>query len=235
MAAKPRECVARVIEVRALAAQILEADLRMQDPPVLDFDAGQWISVPFGPKIVRAYSIASTPLVPSIVTLCADVAPGGIGSEWFRRLGPGQEVRFKGPLGGFVFSRADPRRPFFVAEEIGIVPIRSILTELYATGFGRPTTLVYWAHDPASLVYHAEWLSLARRFPDLAYRPVVERPADDWRGDSGPLSDAVERAAPPVAGLVAYVAGGEQAIHRVRELLTARGLDRKAVRWERFW
>jgi ferredoxin-NADP reductase len=222
---KPVDCVARVTAVRALAAQILEADLRMDDPPALDFAAGQWVSIPFGPKIVRAYSIASTPLSPSVITLCADVAPGGIGSEWFRRLEPGQDVRFKGPLGGFVFSRADPRRPMFVAEEIGIVPIRSMLTELYATGFGRPALLVYWARDPSWLVYHAEFTSLARRYPGFAYQPIVR----------GTLMDAVERGAPGVDGLVAYVAGGETTIHQVRELLTSRGLDRKAVKWEKFW
>jgi CDP-4-dehydro-6-deoxyglucose reductase, E3 len=235
MAAKPRDCSARVAAVRALAPQVLEAELRMEDPPALEFAAGQWVSVPFGPKTVRAYSIASTPQSPSAITLCADVVPGGIGSEWFRRLAPGDPVSFKGPLGGFVFSRADPRRPLFVAEEIGIVPIRSILTELYATGFGRPTTLVYSAPDPTRLVYHAELVSLARRYPAFAYRPVVERAPDDWRGARGGLVETVEHAAPSTDGLVVYVAGGESAIHRVRDLMTSRGLDRKAVRWEKFW
>src|SRR3990170_7448412 len=142
---KPRECRARVTAVRRLAPEVLEAELAMVEPPALDFAAGQWVSVPFGPKPVRAYSIASAPLDRRRVTLCADVAPGGLGSRWFRGLAPGAEVAFKGPLGGFVFTRADARRPLFVAEEIGIVPIRAILAELYATGFGRPAALVYWA------------------------------------------------------------------------------------------
>src|SRR5437868_9070195 len=106
----------------------------MDDPGSLTFAAGQWLSVPFGPKIVRAYSIASTPRTPSVVTLAADVQPGGPGSAWFRGLAPGTPVSFKGPLGGFVFDRADTRRPLFVAEEIGIVPIRSMLLDLDETG-----------------------------------------------------------------------------------------------------
>src|ERR671930_2392836 len=106
MAEKPRACRARVSAVRSLAPDILEADLAMTDPPALPFEPGQWLSVPFGPKIVRAYSIASTPDRPSLITLCADVAPGGIGSQWFKRLAPGRDVEFKGPLGGFVFARA---------------------------------------------------------------------------------------------------------------------------------
>ena len=141
----------------------------------LTFEAGQWISVPFGPKIVRAYSIASPPHSPRVITLCADVAPGGIGSTWFRALAPGAEVVFKGPLGGFVFARTDPRRPLFVAEEIGIVPVRSILTHLYATGFGRSATLVYSA-GPAR-IYDREMRSIARRYPGFSYHPCRRRPA----------------------------------------------------------
>jgi ferredoxin-NADP reductase len=249
---KPRECRARVDASRHLAPAILEVDLRMEEPPALEFDAGQWVSVPFGPKTVRAYSIVSTPQSPKVLTLCADVAPGGLGSAWFRALKPGDEVRFKGPLGGFVFTRADPRRPLFVAEEIGIVPIRAILTELYATGFGRSTTLVYWARDPGWLAYDAEFRSLARRYPGFAYRPIVAvkgatgpslKPLRVRAGHAGPapmdgasgLAEAVARLVPDVAGLVAYVCGGEQAIHRVRDVLIAKGLDRKAVKWEKFW
>ncbi|MBI4253634.1 MAG: CDP-6-deoxy-delta-3,4-glucoseen reductase, partial [Candidatus Rokubacteria bacterium] len=59
---KPRECRARVTAVRRLAPEVLEAELAMVEPPALDFAAGQWVSVPFGPKTVRAYSIASAPL-----------------------------------------------------------------------------------------------------------------------------------------------------------------------------
>jgi NAD(P)H-flavin reductase len=234
-AAKPRECRARVSAVRRLAAEILEADLDMAEPPALAFEAGQWVSLPFGPKTVRAYSIASTPQSPARISLCADVAPGGIGSVWFRRLGPGDEVRFKGPLGGFIFSRADGRRPLFVAEEIGIVPIRSILRELYDTGFGRPAALVYGARDPGWLVYDAEFRSLARRYPSFAYHAVVPNAPSGWSGERGGLPEAVARVVPEVAGLIAYVAGGGETINRVRNVLVGRGLDRKAVKWEKFW
>lgn len=221
--------------MRSLGPEILEAELEMVEPPALEFQAGQWISIPFGPKTVRAYSIASTPQSPKRITLAADVAPGGIGSAWFRRLAPGDEVVFKGPLGGFVFSRADARRPLFVAEEIGIVPIRAILRELYDTGFGRPAALVYWARDPRWLVYDAEFRSLARRHPSFAYHPVVREAGPGWRDGRGEAAEAVERLAPEVGELVAYVCGGGETINRVREVLMRRGLERKAVRWEKFW
>jgi len=225
MPARPAHCRARVTAVRALAPAILEADLALVEPPALAFDAGQWVSVPFGPKLVRAYSIASTPRTSSTLTLAADVAPAGQGSAWFRGLAPGAEVRFKGPLGGFVFDPADARRPLFVAEEIGIVPIRAMLRDLDEAGVDRDATLLYWVRDRTWLVYDDDFRELAVRRRGLSYRPVI----------GASLADAVAEAAPTVEGLVAYVAGGAATINTTRHVLMARGLDRKSVKWEKFY
>jgi ferredoxin-NADP reductase len=203
----------------------------MVEPPTLVFEAGQWVSVPFGPKLVRAYSIASTPRAPSVITLCADVTPGGVGSRWFRDLAQGAEVAFKGPLGGFVLSREETRRPLFVAEEIGIVPIRSIVLDLDETGSTRPATLVYWARAAGWLVYDGEFRALARRRPEFAYHPVVANAA----GARATAAALVDRLVTDVVGLVACVAGGGDTIAAVREVLMAKGLERKAVKWEKFW
>ena len=221
MAATPRECRARVSAVRTLVPGVLEADLDMVDPPALAFLAGQWISVPFGPKQVRAYSIASLPRSAARLTLCADVAPDGLGSRWFRGLAPGAEVRFKGPLGGFVLPPEETRTPLLVAEEIGIVPVRAILHALPA---GRAATLIYGAPDDRR-PYDAEFRERARTDGGFAYHPV----------GGGDLAAAVQRLAPRDGDGVAYVAGGEATIKRLREILMAHGLERKAIRWERFW
>ena len=234
MPTKPRPCRARVRVVRSIALDVLEAELDMEEPLALPFDAGQWVSVPFGPKNVRAYSIASTPRSPSSITLCADVAPDGIGSAWFRGLASGQTVEFKAPFGGFVFQRSDPRPPLFVAEEIGIVPIRAILTDLQETGYGRATTLVYWGRDPRHMPYHAELVSLTRRDPDFVYHPVVDSPGAGWSGGQGRPPEVVSGLV-KAAGVIAYVSGGGRMIDDVRNVLMARGLDRKSVRWEKFW
>lgn len=235
MAAKVILCRAKVEAVRRLTPEIVEVDLSLLEPPEFSFEAGQWVSVPFGPKSVRPYSIASTPINRRQITLCADVAPGGIGSQWFRALKPGQVVEFKGPTGGFVFSRTDSRRPLFVAEEIGIVPIRSILWDLYQTGFGRPATLVYWGRNPSWMAYDAEFRLMSRRFPSFGYLPVAREPAGGWHGEKGEAPDVVERIAPSVEGLIAYVSGGGEMINKVRAVLMAKGMERKAVKWEKFW
>ncbi|MDP2701549.1 MAG: hypothetical protein Q8P98_05705, partial [Candidatus Rokubacteria bacterium] len=73
MAAKPRECRAEVAGIRWPRPEVIEVDLRMVEPDALDFDAGQWISVPFGPKTVRAWSMLSSPTRKRTITLAVDV------------------------------------------------------------------------------------------------------------------------------------------------------------------
>ena len=226
---------AEVTAVRSITPEVIEVDLAVVDPADFRFKAGQWISVPFGPKTVRAWSMVSSPARKGPITLSVDVAPGGIGSQWIRGLEVGASVPFKGPTGGFVFDRADPRRPLFVAEEVGIVPIRSILANLYETGHGRPTALVFWAREPGWLLYDADFRSLARRYPSFSYFPVTREAPAAWRGDRGELAGAVDRLVHSVDRQVAYVCGGGETIKQVREVLMRKGMDRKSVKWEKFW
>jgi len=174
-------------------------------------------------------------LRPGFSVLDCGCGVGSITLDLAEQVAPGQVVEFKGPTGGFVFNRADPRRPLFVAEEIGIVPIRSILWDLYQTGFGRPATLIYWGRDPSWLAYDGEFRLLARRYPPFEYLPVVREAVGGWQGEKGEAPDLVERTVGSVAGLIAYVSGGGQMINKVRQVLMAKGMERKAVKWEKFW
>ena len=207
----------------------------MVDPPEFVFEAGQWISVPFGPKIVRAWTILSSPAHRRTITISVDVAPDGLGSQWLRALKVGDPVEFKGPTGGFVFNRADPRRAVFVAEEIGIVAVRAILADLYETGYGRPTILIYWARDPSWLLYDAEFRSLARRYPGFTVVPAAREAPDGWRGETGEAAAAVDRLVHSVDKLVVYVCGGGDTVNAVRDVLVKKGMDRRSVKWEKFW
>ena len=127
----------------------------------------------------------------------------------------------------------ETRRPLFVAEEIGIVPIRAILVDLDERGVESPATLVYGARDAGWLVYDDELRALARRRP--AASRIIRSCATDEPGEPAEIASAVDRLVTDVGGLVAYVAGGEATINRVREVLMAKGLERRAVKWEKFW
>jgi phenol hydroxylase P5 protein len=94
--------------------------------------------------------------------------------------------------------------------------------------------LVYGVRDARSLVYDAEFRSLARRHPGFAYRPVIGEAGGGSAGVVMQVTDALA-AVGIDAGVIAFVAGGQSFIAAVRDALMARNLDRKAVKWERFW
>ena len=175
---------------RALTADILEVDLAMDEPAALRFEAGQWISVPFGPKTVRAYSIASTPPRQRRITLCggrgAGRASGPRGFAAWRR----RRACVQGAARRLRRSIAPMRGgPLFVAEEIGIVPIRvdpaPSSTRRAST---RPATLVYWARDPAWLLYDDDFRARWRARPGLRLSSGRRSAAAGWRGSAASVA-----------------------------------------------
>jgi len=232
VASKPREGKAEVIGVRWPIPDVVEIDLRLAAPAGWTFQAGQSLSVQTGPSDTRELPIVSTPARIGVVTVAADTATGA-GADWLRGLTAGDAVGFKGPVGGLGVNRADPRRALFVAEEMGVAPLRSILCDLYETGYGRPNGLIFWARDPSRLLYDAVFRSLARRYPSFSYLPAVREAPGVWRGEKGEPADAVERLVHSVDRLAVYVCGGAETIQRVRDALARKGMDRKNVKVEK--
>lgn len=233
--AKAPNCRGRVVEVRWLAPDILELDVEMVEPAELHFEAGQWISIPLGPKTVRPYSIASPPSARRAFRLSADVKPGGVGSQYLRGLRQGSELDFHSPLGNLTLIRGSSAEVILVAEEIGIVPFRSILLGEAERGFPRRMRLYYAVPRRELLIYHEEFEGLARAHPAFGYVPIVEGAEPGWSGESGPLLKVLARELPELAGREALICGGGEMVKAARELFLSRGMERRAIRYEKFW
>ena len=182
--------------------------------------------------------MVSSPTRKGSITLSIDVAPGGIGSQWLRALKLGDAVHFKGPTGGFVFNRADPRRAALRGrgDRHRADPLHPRRTSTRPATAGS-TGLIYWARDPSlarsTTPSSARSRAATRRF---SYLPGGARGArDGWRGEKGEPADAVERLVHSVDRLVVYVCGGGETIQKVRDVLVRKGMDRKSVKWEKFW
>jgi NAD(P)H-flavin reductase len=84
-------------------------------------------------------------------------------------------------------------------------------------------------------VYDAEFRSLARRYPSFTYLPALREPPAGWRGEKGEPAEVVDRLVHNVDRLIVYVCGGGETIDRVRQALVAKGMERRSVKWEKFW
>src|SRR4029453_15949989 len=75
----------------------------------LAFRPGQFVSclLPVGgERLIRPYSIASSPEESGRVELLLNLVPGGPGSRYLFELAPGASLDFTGPWGTFVLDRA---------------------------------------------------------------------------------------------------------------------------------
>ena len=215
--------------------EIIEVDLRMVDPPSSSSRRGSGSRCPSDPRSCARGAYGRRPPAGGPSRSPWTWPPAASARSGLRALKPGDPVEFKGPTGGFVFNRADPRRAVFVAEEIGIVPVRSILCRPLRDGLWpahQPDLLGARSRGSSTTPSSARSPAATRGSPTC--RRCASRPAT-WRGETGEAAAAVDRLVHSVDKLVVYVCGGGETVNAVRDALVKKGMDRKSVKWEKFW
>jgi ferredoxin-NADP reductase len=196
--------------------------LFLRIPGGLAFRPGQFLSclLPIGgERIIRPYSIASSPEEPERVELLLNLVPGGPGSHHLFGLPLGATLTFTGPWGTFVLDHAPDAEAVFVALETGIAPIRPMLRRAAATA-SHPLTLLYATERP---LYGDELAVLPGVTVDVVPSAAVQ--ADVRRR-------YVERDTDRSRHF--FVCGVGDPVPRLRDLLRQAGYARRAVQYEKW-
>lgn len=225
---------ARLVEAREIAPNTMHFEFE-----ALDWDAafvpGQFLSLTqrIGEdEFTRAYSIASPP-GDRRFALCANLVPDGRFSPFLFGLEPGSEIDFKGPYGAFIL-----RRPvsdsIFVATGTGIAPFRSMLHARLAEHTDREFTLIFGVRHEHGLLYHDEWVAMARRFPNFRYVPTLSRPTHTWTGATGRVHSHALEALGERRDVDIYICGLREMVDELRAKLKEIGVDRKRLIYEKY-
>ncbi len=227
---------ARVIARRMNAAQLVETELLVLDPPGFGFQAGQFVIVAVAEGALRSYSPASSPRDPGRLVLVADLRARGPGARFFAGLREGDTVSFEGPYGAFCLRADTERELLFVATGTGIAPVRSILADLQDRGdLRRPITLLYGCRRRDELLFHEDFLELARRSPDFAYHATLSRATPgEWTGLVGRVTAHLPHYVTHVDGVSAFLCGSKAMLRDASALLVALGMDRRKISREQF-
>ena len=205
-----------VTEIEPLAPSVLQLTVSFSDP--FQFKPGQWVNFRFPEGMSRAYTIASAPQRPEALQLCVRLGPGK-GSEALRKLDAGAEIAIDGPFGDFLLPENDPRDVVFLAGDVGIAPIRSIVLDLLAAGDSR-TIVVLYEPDQRNILYAGDFDPLAR--------------AGHIVHESGPIEGLIERNRSAVRESIVMAAGFDPFLDRVREALMKVNADPNATITETF-
>jgi NAD(P)H-flavin reductase len=227
----------RVRSNRLSTAKVYETWVELVEPAEFHYKAGQFITIPVAEKTLRSYSIASPAGDPKHFLLIVDVGPGGPGSVYFRQLKQGDAIDFQGPYGAFWVRPDSEPSLLFVGTGTGIAPIRGMLHELFEAGAGeRPITLFYGVRHREDLIFHDEFQKMAAEHPSFRYFATLSQPRPGtWDGMVGRVTAHLPHYVTGVDGMTAFLCGSKEMLKDVRELLMARGMDRKKIKQEQFY
>jgi ferredoxin-NADP reductase len=224
---------AKLIESTPISAAVRLLTFEVPEGVSLNFLPGQSIriEVPINGKTVSlAYSIASSPGPGNRFELCIKAGKQGSPPERLFELRIGEQIRFGRPQGEFVLRQLN-EDAVFLAAGTGIAPIRSMIHSLMRQNGGHAVQLLFGSRDAQSLLFHAEFLALARQHPRFQYLPVLSRAGDDWLGARGHVQHHLAGIL-PLSGR-AYLCGPPAMVRSASAALSQMGWPEQLIHYDR--
>ncbi len=203
--------------------------------------AGQHVDVRLtaedGYQAQRSYSIASAPEDRDLVLTVERLDDGEVSPYLVDELRPGDELEFRGPIGGYFVWEESLGGPLaLIAGGSGVVPLRAMLRHWTAVASGVQARLLYSSRSPAEVIYSDELTRLAEgRGLDLRLALTREWP-EGWRGHRGRVDRALleDSVGPAAERPLTYICGPSAFVETVASTMVELGHDPSRIRTERF-
>ena len=237
-----REFTCVCTRIRELTYDIKEFQFELQQPGRIDFVPGQYIQIltPVyeGSKeeVYRAYSLASDPEKKNIIETIIRLVPGGICTTYcFEHLKQGDTVKLNGPYGEFRLSDTDAP-VIFIAGGSGMAPIKCILHQMRNSGSKRPAKYFFGVNEPRDMFMLDEMKRFEQELDHFEFMPVMARPGDGakWDGETGLVTEAVERNIKNAAESEAYLCGSPGMIDASIKVLKQLGMPEDKIYYDKF-
>jgi propane monooxygenase reductase component len=218
----------RVEAVEPLTGDIRRLVLRPEEP--LEFKPGQYVDIhiPGADGEHRSFSMANTER--DVLEFMIKLYPGGRFSGLLDgEIKPGDELTVTGPYGVFTLRQSSPRRLLFIGGGAGMAPILSLLRSLSQAGAEREATYYYGARTEADLFHIQELAGLP-----CGFVPACSEDSNGWAGESGLITDVVDRLEGDIAEVDAYVCGPPPMVEAAIALLEARGVPEAHIYFDKF-
>jgi propane monooxygenase reductase component len=225
----PPRTVSTIVEaVEPLTADIWFLKLRPEEP--LDFKPGQYVDIAIpGTDEHRSFSMANTDA--RTLEFMIKQYPGGKLSGLLAEgsIKPGDPLAVTGPYGVFTLRRSSPRRMVFIGGGAGMAPILSLLRSMKESGVEREVAYYYGARAEVDL-FHLEELA------DLpcAFVPALSEDSNGWAGETGLITDVVDRLEDDLTEVDAYLCGPPPMVDAAIALLDAKGVPESHIYFDKF-
>lgn len=231
----------RVLELVEETPRVRSVVLAVPDWP--GHLAGQHVDVRLtaedGYQAQRSYSIASPPDERERLALTVErIDDGEVSPYLVDELRPGDQLEFRGPIGGYFVWDASLGGPLFlVAGGSGICPLMAMIRHRAANASSVPTRLLYSSRSLADVIYRDELDRLAARGGGLQVTHTLTRARPEgWNGHSRRIdAEMLEEVGwGPAERPLAFVCGPTPLVEGVARTLVDLGHDAGRVKTERF-
>lgn len=234
-----KEFKGRLTKITSLTHDIRLLEMEVEAP--VRFWAGQYVDLTLvGRGIVRAYSMASSPLDGTRLQFIVKKYPNGAFSALLDDgLTIGDPMIAKGPYGTCFRREKRTGAMLLIGGGSGMSPLWSILADHIASGEQRPVRFFYGARTEADLFYRDELAAIAAKLPDFKFIPALShaQAEDGWAGETGFIHEVVLRhlQEDKFSGEVdAYTCGPTPMIDAVIPILLRNGVEPEHVYFDKF-
>lgn len=237
-AARPvQEYRCQVVGLEQIAADIWRLLLATTGPERFLYDPGQFAELCVaGSEHWRAYSMANLANAHGRVEfLIRQVRGGQFSTALAERVRIGDDLMLRGPYGQFGLSSG--HAPIvMIAGGSGMAPILALLRSLATEGSERPVTFFYGARRHEDLICAEDIEAIGKALASFVYIPALSEPvvSSDWMGETGLITEVIDRLAGNLRGSEAYLCGPPGMIDTSIEVLKAHGMFASRIRYDKF-
>lgn len=237
-----RQMEFKVLMNKNVTPKIKHLRLALPEDEEITFKAGQYVQL-LAPKykgnseeVYRAYSLASSPNDKNEIELFIGLIPDGICTTYVHNhLQEGDDITVVGPFGDFYYQD-DGKAMVMVAIGTGMAPIVSILKYMRDEKINRPVEFYFGARSREDLYYLEELEQLEKELPNFSLITCLSRPTEacNWSGDTGRVTDLLDKYLEAAADKEAYLCGSPKMIDSVIEKLEELGMPEASILYDKF-
>lgn len=217
--------------------------LMLQVPDWKGHRAGQHVDVRLtaedGYQAERSYSIASAPEDRRLALTVERLEDGEVSPYLVGELMVGDQLEFRGPIGGYFVWEADHwvQPLLMIGGGSGVVPLMAMLRHRRANGSRAPARLLYSARSIDDVIYRDDLQRLDAAGDGLSVHLTLTRAQPPgWQGYARRIDREMLREVAWPAGdaPLVFICGPTPFVEAAAELLVALGHDARLIKTERF-
>ncbi len=175
----PKQYKSEVLNIARLNDRVWEFTFRHINPPILNFEPGQFISLKVSPMAYRTYSIASDYKNKEQLKIIVTAAHEGVGSNYLRQLKIGDEVNFIGPAGMLRLKNTAVPQINFFATGTGLAPFIPMLHKLSDITYEGSINLFFGVRNSTEMFYAEEIRKIGTILKNFVCKVYFSQPQQD--------------------------------------------------------